>query len=175
MNYLKHITTILFIASFFAACGNDAKQTEQDVASSTTKLTGTYAVEVTMENQTHTLDQKDINPVGVTFKNDTLQFVFYTNDAPFKLNLNLNNTDIINKGSATYTIPEANAEHTTVDLNFYNAKREGKSANRRIVFRKGTIHIKKLTKNSCLLINNNTVHTNNNETTINANTKAINF
>jgi hypothetical protein len=101
-----------------------------------------------MENQTHTLDQKDINPVGVTFKNDTLQFVFYTNDAPFKLNLNLNNTDIINKGSATYTIPEANAEHTTVDLNFYNAKREGKSANRRIVFRKGTIHIKKLTKNT---------------------------
>ena len=105
------------------------------------------AIQVTMEGKTHSILQKNILAKEVTFDNDTLQFLFRAEGNPFQLNLNLTNTDIINKGNATYVLPEADTHKVTIDLNFFNAKREGAKIDRRIVFRTGTINIEELTKN----------------------------
>tara|TARA_R110002073_G_scaffold279026_1_gene442925 strand:- start:180941 stop:181462 length:522 start_codon:yes stop_codon:yes gene_type:complete len=137
--------TILFL---LISCKETVKQNSDAETLKNTINEGNAAVQVRMEGKTHMLQQKDLNPIKGIFENDTLQFVFYTNDNPFQLNLNLNNTDLINKGSATYNIPEANAMKTKVDLNFFNTERAGKRMNRRIIFRKGTVTIKQLTKNN---------------------------
>lgn len=105
------------------------------------------AITVSMEGTTHMLPQKELNPVTTTFETDTLQFVFYTNDNPLQINLNLTNTNILEKGAATYTIPDVNHQKVKVDLNFFNNNRDVKRMNKRIIFRKGIIDITKITEN----------------------------
>ena len=60
------------------------------------------AIEVTMEGKTFGIKQKKLEPIKKTlFKSDSIQLIFWEDDNPLKLNFNLNNTDILNKGSAT--------------------------------------------------------------------------
>ncbi len=137
---LPFIITILLFAC-------KEKQNEKTANLKESSSNRSVAIQVTMEGKTHSILQKNIVPKDVRFESDTLQFLFYAEDNPFQLNLNLTSTDITNKGSAIYAIPEANATNSSVDLNFFNGERRGKKMNRRIVFRKGTINIQKLTKN----------------------------
>jgi hypothetical protein len=104
------------------------------------------AIHVEMENKTFGIQQKNLEPIKKTlFKKDSILLIFWEDDNPLKLNFNLFNTDILDTGSATYTIPDVNAKKQMVDLNFYNKDRDVKSTNRRIIFKKGTITITKLT------------------------------
>jgi len=131
----------------FFSCKENSKEYSSDLNSSHSEIAmSDAAIKVTMEGKTHQIQQKELNPVNITFENDTLQFVFYTNDNPFKLNFNLNNTGILEKGTATFKIPETNSEHTKADLNFFNRNRDVKSMNKRIIFRKGMITVQKLTE-----------------------------
>ena len=111
-----------------------------------------HGVTLTMEGQTYTMEQKDINPqTTVNFEDDDLKFVFYTNESTVSINLNLTETDILNLGSAAYAIPEVNLGKVKVDLNFFNQERQSSRTNKRIVFRKGEIQIEKITKNELVL------------------------
>lgn len=146
---LSYIIIVVMSTILFFSCADNAKSAKNSFNEST-DISKTLvdnknvAIQVQMEGKTHTILQRDLNPNRITFENDSLQFVFYTNEHPFKVNFNLNNTDIINKGTASYNIPEANALKTKVDLSFFNNAREVKSMNKRIIFRKGTISISKL-------------------------------
>jgi len=143
-SYFKYslFTCILWILFSFK---NDTKE----IASYHNVLTKDSAVEVTMENEHFTIEQNNLEPTLKTiFTNDSIQLSFWEDGNPIKLNFNLFNTNILEKGSVAYIIPEVNADQQMVDLNFYNKDRDVKRTNKRIIFRKGTINIAKLTNHA---------------------------
>lgn len=105
-----------------------------------------YAVSVSMEDETFRIAQENLESPIVVIKKDTLQFSLWEDGNPLQLNFNLNNTAILSSGSATYAIPDVNAPKIKVDLSFFNKDRDVKRTNKRIIFRKGTIHITKITE-----------------------------
>ncbi|RPD96625.1 hypothetical protein EGM88_09690 [Aureibaculum marinum] len=149
LNVINRIATIISFTLFILVLLFSCKEKHNEKTSNINKssINSDVAIQVTMEGKTHSILQKNIVPTNVQFKSDTLQFLFYAEENPFQLNLNLTSTDIVDKGKAIYTIPEINTPRIKVDLNFFNGEREGKKMNRRIIFRKGTINIKELTKN----------------------------
>ncbi|GAA4809661.1 hypothetical protein GCM10023330_15740 [Litoribaculum gwangyangense] len=105
------------------------------------------AVTLTMEGETFTMQQQDLNPQPpLNFDGDNIQFNFYTNESIVSIDFNLTNTEIIKKGKASYTIPDANLESVKVDLSFFNKNRDASRINKRVVFKKGEITIEKCTK-----------------------------
>jgi len=145
VNLHNYLLFILMVGTLFFSCKNDQKK---EVAASTGKLTGNIAVEVSMENQVFHIEQENLLPVKRTFTKDSILLLFRADENPFQLNLNLTNTNILDAQSAEYSIPDVNAGKIKVDLNFFNADRDVKRTNKRIVFKKGTIKIKKLTENN---------------------------
>jgi len=149
MHYRKsyfhnYLFSILMVGTLLFSCKNAEKK---EVAASTGELSGNFAVEVSMENKVFHIEQEDLLPVKRTFANDSILLLFRADGNPFQLNLNLTHTNILDDQSAEYSIPDANAGKIKVDLNFFNADRDVKRTNKRIVFKKGTISIKKLTAN----------------------------
>ena len=144
INSYNYFLCFLIAGTLFFSCKNDQKK---EVAASTGELSGNFAVEVTMENKVFHIEQEDLLPVKRTFANDSILLLFRADGNPFQLNLNLTHTNILDDQSAEYSIPDANAGKIKVDLNFFNADRDVKRTNKRIVFKKGTISIKKLTAN----------------------------
>ena len=141
------VLSILFLSACTGKSKSNTNRMDVENEISKTELQNEkFAVMVEMEGKTFTLHQKELVNNILTIKNDTLQFVFYTNENPFQLNLNLNNTDILKQGSATYTIPDINQPKIKVDLSFFNNERDVKSMNKRIIFRKGTLNITKITE-----------------------------
>ncbi len=138
------ILLTLGILLISTACNNTQKQKD---TVSVNKLTDNYAVEVAMENQVFRIQQKELLPVKTRVTKDSILLLFRADKNPFQLNLNLIHTDILSKQKTTYSIPEANASKTKVDLNFFNRDRDVSRINKRIVFKKGTVEIKKLTRN----------------------------
>jgi hypothetical protein len=106
------------------------------------------AVVIKMEGATHELHDIDWTVSSVTMEGEEIRYYLTEDDNPVSLNLNLANTGILETGSATYQLPEANHGEATIDLNFFNRDREGKRMQRRIVFNEGTIEIHELTANS---------------------------
>ncbi|RMA58797.1 hypothetical protein [Ulvibacter antarcticus] len=103
------------------------------------------AIEVYMEGRVFQIKQENVEPNSKSiFKKDSIFLEFWENGNPLKLNLNLTDTNILEKGHATYIIPDANSPEIMVDLNFYNANRDTKRMNKRIIFRKGIIEIEKI-------------------------------
>lgn len=106
------------------------------------------SVSITMEGKTYVLKDLDWRACKASFENGEIQYLFRMDGSPVSLNLNFPTQAILEKSSATFQIPEANSPKTVIDLNFYNSERESSRMNKRIIFRKGTIQIDKLTKNS---------------------------
>ena len=144
INSYNYFLCFLIAGTLFFSCKNDQKK---EVAASTGELSGNFAVEVTMENKVFHIEQEDLLPVKRTFANDSILLLFRADGNPFQLNLNLTHTNILDDQSAEYSIPDANAGKIKVDLNFFNADRDVKRTNKRIVFKKGIITVKKLTAN----------------------------
>ena len=138
-----HLLLLITGCMLLFSCNNETKNTA--LVNTTNKDTNA-AVQVTLEGKTHTITQDDLEAINVSFDDDILQFTLYQEGNPFQLNLNLNNTGLLTKGSESYKIPDANAMKTKVDLNFFNADRDVKSMNKRIIFRKANIEIKQFTK-----------------------------
>jgi hypothetical protein len=109
---------------------------------------GEPCVVITMEGATHELHDLNWTNSTVTLEGDEIRFYLTEDDNPVSLNFNLANTAILQAGSGSYRLPEANQGEATVDLNFFNRNREGKRMHRRIVFNEGTIEIAELTSNS---------------------------
>lgn len=143
INSHNYFLYFLIAGTLLFSCKNAEKK---EVADSTGELTGNHAVEVTMENQVFHLRQENLLPIKSTFIKDSILLLFRENENPFQLNLNLTHTNIMDDQRAEYTIPDVNAGNIKVDLNFFNADRDTKRINKRIIFRKGTIQIKKLTE-----------------------------
>ncbi|RAI90189.1 hypothetical protein [Algoriphagus yeomjeoni] len=149
-----YILLILVLAVVIIIYANSKVQvSEQKVISAAPALMSqdeavNPGVTLTMEGETYTLEQKDLNPqTNLDFDNDDLKFAIYTNEGRVSVNFNLTKTGILGKGPVFYSIPEANQESVKVDLNFFNQDRESSRMNKRIIFRKGEIQIEKLTKN----------------------------
>lgn len=138
------ILTVLFIS-----CKENPKDTDSLLDASANQLTiNEYVIEVSMEGTVFQIKQQHLEPNSKSiFKKDSIFLEFWEAGNPLKLNLNLTNSSILETGTATYKIPDANAPKIKVHLNFYNADRDTKSMNKRIIFRKGIIEIKKLTNN----------------------------
>jgi len=145
VNLHNYLFSILMVGTLLFSCKNAEKK---EVADSTGELTGNIAVEVSMENQVFHIEQENLLPVKRTFAKDTILLLFRADENPFQLNLNLTNTNILDKQKAEYKVPDVNSGNIKVDLNFFNADRDVKRTNKRIVFKKGTIIIKKLTENN---------------------------
>ncbi|TXD82097.1 hypothetical protein ESY86_15625 [Subsaximicrobium wynnwilliamsii] len=111
------------------------------------KLDDGYAVTVTIQGKAFGIHQKNLESQKATISNDSILFELWEDGNPLKLNFNLFNTDILSKGEATYKIPDANSGQVKVDLNFFNGDRDTKRMNKRILFRKGTISISKISEN----------------------------
>lgn len=144
MNYRNYSLYFLIAGTLLFSCKNAEKK---EVAASTGELSGNFAVEVTMENKVFHIEQENLLPVKRTFAKDTILLLFRADENPFQLNLNLTNTNILDKQKAEYKVPGVNSGNIKVDLNFFNADRNVKRTNKRIVFKKGIITIKKLTAN----------------------------
>ena len=145
--YIKnqYVLIMLVLLSLFS-CRDGSTQARSEKPSSDDIARTEYAVEVSMEDELLVLKQKQLVTKMLTKKKDTLQFLLWAEDYPLKLNLNLNNTTILDQGSSNYTIPDINQPNVKVDLSFFNGNREVKPMNKRIIFRKGTISITKITK-----------------------------
>lgn len=140
---MKVIFQLMLVLLIVSCKENQTKET-----ANLSKQSSTYAVTATMEGKTHKLEQGELLPdIKTVFNRDSILLLFRGEDNPFQLNFNLTHTDILAKGAGSYTIPEANAGKAMVDLNFFDMERDAKRINKRIVFRKGTIQIQKLTEN----------------------------
>ncbi len=106
------------------------------------------AVVISMEGATHELREINWTNSTVTVEGDEIRFYLTEDGNPISLNLNLSNTGILQAGSASYQLPEANHGEATIDLNFFNRDRAGKRLQRRIVFNEGAIEIHELTATS---------------------------
>lgn len=144
MNILKPILVVTILI-FFISCKEKHNEKTADVSGSVTN--GNVAIQVTMEGKTHSISQKDIIAKEVNFAKDTLELMFRAEGNPFELNLNFINSDIITKGSGTYSLTGTDNHKSGINLNFLNTERKGRTIDRRVVFNKGTITIEKLSKN----------------------------
>lgn len=104
------------------------------------------SVSITMEGKTHELSDLDGRACKASFEDGEIRFLFRMEGVPVSLNLNFPTQAILEKGSGTFQIPEANAAKTVIDLNFFNSERESSRINKRIIFRQGTIQIDRLTR-----------------------------
>lgn len=138
------ILLLIGMFTLFISCGEGTTKTKVETATVHTNTQADYAVEVSMEGKTLVLKQGQLAPNIRYRAQDTLQFLVWSEDQPLKLNLNLNNTNILEHGEATYTIPDVNSPKVKVDLSFFNLDRDVKRTNKRIIFRKGTIQITKI-------------------------------
>lgn len=151
MMHYRKVNLHNFLFSIFVggillfSCKNGQKK---EVADSTGSLAGNHAVEVTMENQVFHIEQENLLPIKQTFTKDSILFLFREDENPFQLNLNLTNTNILDDQKAEYIVPGVNSGNIKVDLNFFNADRDASRINKRVVFKKGTVKIKKLTENN---------------------------
>ena len=96
---------------------------------------------IVLEGKEYNFDQVSKLNSTAAFKEGIIEFYLTKDGAPVSVNFNLHNTDVLEKESTIYIIPDANNGTAMVDLSFFNAKREGKQMNKRIVFRKGEINI----------------------------------
>lgn len=144
--YVALVSVLLLIN-----CKNSNKTYATDLTQThQSKITSKAAVLLNMEGETFTMSQDDLNPQQkLDFENDKLQFNIYTNKSTVSINFNLNKTEALKNVPVSYTIPEANSGPIKVDLSFFNKNRDvEKRTNKRVVFKKGTITVSKLTKNS---------------------------
>lgn len=149
LNPYNYLLSVFMAVALLVSCKNIEKK---DVTGLSDKPTGTHAVEVTMENQVFHIRQENLLSVKSTFTKDSILLLFRADKNPFQLNLNLTHTDILNMQKATFIIPDTNAGKIKVDLNFFNADRDVSRINKRVVFKKGTIEIKKLTESKLEMI-----------------------
>ena len=144
-NQLQTILYLLIAVHLFSCNQNSTKTASIAIKQ---EMASNAAIQVTLEDKLYTMQQINLEPNSKRiFKKDSILLEFWEDGNPLKLNLNLTNTDILGKGSATYTIPDINHPKVKVDLNFFNAERDVKSINKRIIFRKGTINVTKITEN----------------------------
>ena len=146
MKYLIAIICFVFVIN----SKNKQENTTQLVNNSIEK-TSNAAVVIHMEGKTHTIQQANLQPITIDFKNNELQFVIWEDGNPVQTNINLSDIVLKEKGTAIYNIPEANSPAIKIDLNFYDQNRNVSRMNKRIVFRKGTINIKALTEHSLIM------------------------
>lgn len=134
-NPVKTLLSVLFVlsCSWPAAHADDA---------------ATATVFVSMEGVTHELTSLNWQQSTVTLLDNEIRFYLTQDNHPVSLNFNLSQTDILEKGSAVYELPEANHGSAAIDLNFFNKNRESSRMKRRIVFNEGTIAIEELTPTS---------------------------
>lgn len=151
---MKSIITLCISVLLFSC--NDTKQentttnsTDNTAPVEATQKNSSAAVQIVLDGKHYEIAQDKLRKDMVTFESDKIQFILWNEDYPVRLNFNLHKTDILEKGSAVYKIPEATSLSTgvMVDLNFYDKQREGKITNKRVVFKKGEIQITQLTKN----------------------------
>jgi len=103
---------------------------------------------LTMEGQTHELDDVSLRNSSVTLQDGQIQFYITQDEHPVSLNFNLSDNGILEQGSGSYQVPEANHSGATVDLNFFNKDRPGRRLARRVVFDQGTITIEEISSTS---------------------------
>lgn len=144
MNILKPIVAVIILL-LLGSCKEKQSDSNADLIG--TILDKDIAIQVTMEGKTHTILQKDVQWKAVDFEKDTLELMFRAKDNPFELNLNTYSKDVVNNENATYSLSGKDNYKSAIGLNFLNAEREGRKIDRRIVFNKGTITIKNLSKN----------------------------
>lgn len=135
---------ILSLTLLILSCKQEKNKTEAALLTQSTQNTEA-AIELTMEGKTYTMQQNDLAPIQLNIPKDSLMYSLYTNDSPVSINFNLTNTGVLKEGSRTYQIPEANSGPVLVDLSLFDKDREVSRMNKRIIFRKGTIDIKKIT------------------------------
>lgn len=143
---MKNVLLLVSVLFLINCKNNDSKETSMLAD----KASASAAVILHMEGKTFTMQQKDLNPQQkLDFDEDQLQYMFYTNESIVSINFNLTKTDILNTAPITYTIPDVNAGPIKVDLSFFNKDRKtSRRTNKRVVFKKGAITIKELTKNN---------------------------
>jgi len=140
----KQIALLSFII-LILACKD--KKSNSDVNNIKQEITSNTAVQVNLEGKLHTIEQDNLSPEIVIYKDDIILFNFWQDGNPVRVNFNLE-SEILEKGSGEYNIPEDNSPKIKADLNFFNQDRKVDSKfNKRIVFRKGKIVIKQITKN----------------------------
>ncbi|PKA84471.1 hypothetical protein ATE92_2661 [Ulvibacter sp. MAR_2010_11] len=137
----------LLIAVYMFSCNQNSTKSASTAIKQ--ENASNAAIQVTLEDKLYTMQQSNIEPnIKRIFKKDSILLEFWEDGNPLKLNLNLTNTDILENGAATYTIPDINHPRVKVDLNFFNAERDVTSINKRIIFRKGIINITKISESN---------------------------
>lgn len=142
MRYIIIMVSIVYVFS----CKNKQESNSKSITFSE-ETSENASVVIQMEGKTYTIQQHDLQPIDIDFKNNKLQYVIWQDGNPVQTNVNFSDVVLKETGTATYKIPEDNSPHIKIDLNFYNAERDAKTMNKRIIFRKGIIEIKQLTEN----------------------------
>lgn len=157
---MKLIIT-LSIAVLLFSC-NDAKQenatnstTDNTAMIETTQKNSSAAVQIILDGTLYEIEQDSLRNDMVTFENKLILFYLRAKDYPenpVRLNFNLHNTGILEKGSATYNIPETKPDTgELVELDFWDHKHKGDAVHSRVIFKKGEIQITQLTKNKLVM------------------------
>jgi hypothetical protein len=149
MKLLIAFCILLNISSCNEAKNENTTTTNESPSVTDKPKNSSAAVQIILDGKLYEIKNDELRKDMVTFVSDTIQFVLWNEDYPVRLNFNLHNTGILEKGAAIYTIPVAYSlsSGVIVDLNFYDKQREGKARNKRVVFKKGEIQITQLTKN----------------------------
>jgi hypothetical protein len=144
---------LLILLSVFLASCNSQSSPENDSG-----LTGGAAVESDSSHSatvTVTIDGKvlgfnGIDPGGSKTKitPDAISLALTQKDNPLKLDLEVMDTGILAKGSASYVLPLAKKDGKTVDLSLIDSTRPGLAMKQRVLFTEGSIDIKEVTEHS---------------------------
>jgi hypothetical protein len=139
---------------FFFVCLFSCKNKQDDNAQSikvSTENTSNAAVVISMEGETFKIQQEDLQPINMDFQTNKLQYIVWQDGYPLQTNVNFSDAILKENGTATYKIPEDNSPNIKIDLNFFNEDRDASRMNKRIVFRKGIINIKKLNEHALIM------------------------
>lgn len=148
INNKMNIIFYFVIMCFFCCC---KQQEDNEIAQNRSSLSEP-AITVFMESKVYTIQQNNLEPpIKSVFKKDSIFLLFWEDKNPMQFNVNLTGLDLLSSEKATYKIPESNIPKIKADLNFFIANRNVKRMNKRILFKKGIIEIKKITNSKLQL------------------------
>jgi len=110
------------------------------------------SVAVSIEGKTLSLANIDWAGSKAKITADAISLALSEKGNPLKLNLEVQEAGILAKGSATYTLPQAEKGEAAVDLSFIDSTRPGLAMKQRVLFSEGSIEIKSVTANSLQMV-----------------------
>jgi len=151
---------LLLLVVFLTACQSEsaAENPAEQAEAAALAPDSSNSVTVSIEGKALSLTTIDWTGSKAKITADAISLALSGKGNPLKLDLEVLETGILAKGSATYVLPLAKKGEASVDLSVIDSTRPGIAMQQRILFSEGSIEIKAVTANSLQMVFKGTGH-----------------